>query len=168
METNVEKIVRKYPFVGIPTENNTIYKVEFTVGSNPNDEVTVMDISWDIEGILHRVTKRHYFDLSPEKTRILWMKKDHKTLKKEFDKCNRNYEITDFKHCMKQCDTGGSDGTINWSVRFLSQHDFDIINQIEDQNHKSFMDECGGGYSCEGDKLIHTKKENPEESYSLN
>ena len=129
---------------------------------------TVMDISWEINGMYQRIIKRHFFDLSPEKTCILWMKKDHKTLQKEFRKCNRNYENTDFKHCMKQYDNGGSEVTKNWSVRFLTQHDFETINQIEQQNNKSFMDECGGGYSCEGDKMIHTKKENPEESDSFN
>ena len=71
-----------------------------------------MDISWEIPGFGRRITKRHYFHISPEQTRILWMKKDHKTLQKEFRECKHNYENTNFKMCMKKYDNGGFINTI--------------------------------------------------------
>ncbi len=103
MEVKEVRVVRKRTNC-VRIEDNTVYCAEFRVGSAPEKEGTVMDISW--EGAKHlgglgRTTKRHYLNISPEQTRILWMKKDHKTLKKEFKKCKQNYENTDFKHCMK-------------------------------------------------------------------
>ena len=159
-KTEVVRVPKKWNFAYM-IEDNKIYIAEFRVGSAPEKEGCVMDISWD--SIVSRTTKRHWFNISPEQTRILWMKKDHKTLKKEFKKCKQNYENTDFKHCMKMYENGGCDLSQNWSVRFLSHHDFEIINQIERQNEDRFMEECGGSYHMEGDRLTFTKKESPEE-----
>ena len=163
MEVKEVRIVRKRTNCVMITDNK-VYIAEFRVGSAPEKEGTVMDISWESKGMdLGRITKRHYLNISPEQTRILWMKRDHKTLQKEFKKCKQNFENTDFKHCMKKYEKGGDRITKNWSVRFLSHHDFEIINQIERQNEDRFMEECGGSYRMEGDRLTFTKKESPEE-----
>ena len=165
MEVKEVRVVRKRTNC-VRIEDNTVYCAEFRVGSAPEKEGTVMDISW--EGAKHlgglgRTTKRHYLNISPEQTRILWMKKDHKTLKKEFKKCKQNYENTDFKHCMKMYENGGDKLTRNWSIRFLSEHDFEIINQIERGNEDRFYNECGGGFSMSGHTLQYTKKERPDD-----
>ena len=133
MEVKEVRVVRKRTNC-VRIEDNTVYCAEFRVGSAPEKEGTVMDISW--EGAKHlgglgRTTKRHYLNISPEQTRILWENKDHKTLQKELEKCKGNYENIDFKHCLKMYEKGGDRLTKNWSVRFLSHHDFEIINQIE-------------------------------------
>ena len=148
----------------IRIEDNKMYVAEFAVGSAPEKEGCVMDISWEGNKRLGgTTTKRHWFNISPEQTQILWMKRDYKTLQKEFKKCKQNFERTDFKHCMKQYQNGGCDLTRNWSVRFLSLHDFEIINQIERQNEDRFMEECGGSFQREGDRLTFTKKERPDD-----
>ena len=147
-------------------EDNKMYIAEFRVSSAPEKEGCVMDISWEGNKELGSVcdtTKRHWFNISPEQTRILWMKRDNKTLQKEFKKCKQNFENTDFKHCMKMYENGGCDLTRNWSVRFLSHHDFEIINQIERVNDSRFTKECGGSYQTVGDRLSFTQKDRPEE-----
>ena len=136
-------VVRKRTNCVMITDNK-VYIAEFRVGSAPEKEGTVMDISW--EGAKHlgglgRTTKRHYLNISPEQTRILWENKDHKTLQKELEKCKENYENIDFKHCLKMYEKGGDRLTKNWSVRFLSQHDFEIINQIEREYESRFWEE---------------------------
>ena len=65
----------------------------------------------------------------------------HKTLQKDLEKCKGNYEEIDFKHCMKKYAKGGDRITKNWSVRFLSHHDFEIINQIEREFESKFWEE---------------------------
>ena len=131
MEVKEVRVVRKRTNC-VRIEDNTVYCAEFRVGSAPEKEVTVMDISWEGNKQLGgNTTKRHWFNISPEQTRILWENKDHKTLQKELEKCKENYENIDFKHCLKMYEKGGDRLTKNWSVRFLSQHDFEIINQIE-------------------------------------
>ena len=67
------------------------------------------------------------------------------------------------KKLMKMYENGGDKLTRNWSIRFLSEHDFEIINQIERENDSRFLKECGGSYQMEGDRLTFTKKERPEE-----
>ena len=143
MEVKEVRVVRKRTNC-VRIEDNTVYCAEFRVGSAPEKEGTVMDISW--EGAKHlgglgRTTKRHYLNISPEQTRILWENKDHKTLQKELEKCKENYENIDFKHCLKMYEKGGDRLTKNWSVRFLSQHDFEIINQIEREYESRFREE---------------------------
>ena len=133
MEVKEVRVVRKRTNCVMITDNK-VYIAEFRVGSAPEKEGTVMDISW--EGAKHlgglgRITKRLDLNISPEQTRILWENKDHKTLQKELDKCKENYDNIDFKHCLKMYEKGGDRITKNWSVRFLSHHDFEIINQIE-------------------------------------
>jgi len=133
MEVKEVRVVRKRTNCVMITDNK-VYIAEFRVGSAPEKEGTVMDISW--EGAKHlgglgRITKRLDLNISPEQTRILWENKDHKTLQKELEKCKENYENIDFKHCLKMYEKGGDRLTKNWSVRFLSHHDFEIINQIE-------------------------------------
>ena len=124
-------VVRKRTNCVMITDNK-VYIAEFRVGSAPEKEGTVMDISWESKGMdLGRITKRLYLNISPEQTRNLWENKDHKTLQKELDKCKENYDNIDFKHCLKMYEKGGDRITKNWSVRFLSHHDFEIINQIE-------------------------------------
>ena len=116
----------------IKIEDNKVYCAEFRVGSAPEKEGTVMDISWESKGIdLGRITKRLYLNISPEQTLNLWEMQDHKTLQKDLEECKGNYEKIDFKHCMKKYEKGGDRITKNWSVRFLSHHDFEIITQIE-------------------------------------
>ena len=44
--------------------------------------------------------------ISPEKSRLLWMKKDHKTLQKICNKSG-NYEKINFRQCMKHYENGG-------------------------------------------------------------
>ena len=132
-KTEEVRVVRKRTNCVMITDNK-VYIAEFRVGSAPEKEGTVMDISW--EGAKHleslgRITKRLDLNISPEQTRILWENKDHKTLQKELEKCKENYENIDFKHCLKMYEKGGDRLTKNWSVRFLSHHDFEIINQIE-------------------------------------
>ena len=144
MEKTEEVRVPKKWNSAISIEDNKMYIAEFRVGSAPEKEGTVMDISW--EGAKHlgglgRTTKRHYLNISPEQTRILWENKDHKTLQKELEKCKGNYENIDFKHCLKMYEKGGDRLTKNWSVRFLSQHDFEIINQIEREYESRFWEE---------------------------
>ena len=164
MEKTEEIRVPKKWNSAISIEDNKMYIAEFRVGSAPEKEVTVMDISWEGNKQLGgNTTKRHWFNISPEQTRILWMKKDHKTLKKEFKKCKQNFENTDFKHCMKMYENGGDKLTRNWSIRFLSEHDFEIINQIERGNEDRFYNECGGGFSMSGHTLQYTKKERPDD-----
>ena len=143
MEVKEVRVVRKRTNCVMITDNK-VYIAEFRVGSAPEKEGTVMDISW--EGAKHlgglgRTTKRHYLNISPEQTRILWENKDHKTLQKELEKCKENYENIDFKHCLKMYEKGGDRLTKNWSVRFLSQHDFEIINQIEREYESRFWEE---------------------------
>ena len=143
MEVKEVRVVRKRTNCVMITDNK-VYIAEFRVGSAPEKEGTVMDISW--EGAKHlgglgRTTKRHYLNISPEQTRILWENKDHKTLQKELEKCKGNYENIDFKHCLKMYEKGGDRLTKNWSVRFLSQHDFEIINQIEREYESRFWEE---------------------------
>ena len=143
MEVKEVRVVRKRTNC-VRIEDNTVYCAEFRVGSAPEKEGTVMDISW--EGAKHlgglgRITKRLDLNISPEQTRILWENKDHKTLQKELEKCKENYENIDFKHCLKMYEKGGDRLTKNWSVRFLSQHDFEIINQIEREYESRFWEE---------------------------
>ena len=151
----------------ILVEDNTIHKVEFTVGSSPDKKRTVMDLSWEGYHMGGTITKRYWLDLQPEQTRILWMKRDYKTLQRILKKSEGNYEYIDFKHCMKMYEKGGDKNSKNWTVRFLSEHDFEIINLIEQGNERKFMDECGGSYHSEGHKLLYTKKEKPEEFNDL-
>ena len=126
----------------IKIEDNKVYCAEFRVGSAPEKEGTVMDISWESKGIdLGRITKRLYLNISPEQTRNLWENQDHKTLQKDLEKCKGNYENIDFKHCMKMYAKGGDRITKNWSVRFLSHHDFEIITQIEREYESRFWEE---------------------------
>ena len=126
----------------VRVEDNKVYYAEFKVGSAPEKEGTVMDISWESKGMdLGRITKRFYLNISPEQTRNLWENQDHKTLQKDLEKCKDNYEELDFKHCMKKYAKGGDRITKNWSVRFLSHHDFEIINQIEREFESKFWEE---------------------------
>ena len=134
----VIRVPKKWNFA-YKIENNKIYIADFRVGSAPEKEGCVMDISWD--SMVGRITKRHWFNISPEQTRILWENKDHKTLQKELEKCKENYEYIDFKHCLKMYENGGDRHTKNWSVRFLSQHDFEIINQIEREYESRLWEE---------------------------
>ena len=143
MEVKEVRVVRKRTNCVMITDNK-VYIAEFRVGSAPEKEGTVMDISW--EGAKHlgglgRITKRLDLNISPEQTRILWENKDHKTLQKELEKCKENYENIDFKHCLKMYEKGGDRLTKNWSVRFLSHHDFEIINQIEREYESRFLEE---------------------------
>ena len=135
------KVVRKRTNC-VRVEDNKVYCAEFRVGSAPEKEGTVMDISWESKGMdLGRITKRLYLNISPEQTRNLWENQDHKTLQKDLEECKRNYERIDFKHCMKKYEKGGDRITKNWSVRFLSHHDFEIINQIEREFESKFWEE---------------------------
>jgi len=143
MEVKEVRVVRKRTNCVMITDNK-VYCAEFRVGSAPEKEGTVMDISW--EGAKHlgglgRTTKRHYLNISPEQTRNLWENQDHKTLQKDLEECKGNYERIDFKHCMKKYEKGGDRITKNWSVRFLSHHDFEIINQIEREFERKLLDE---------------------------
>ena len=143
MEVKEVRVVRKRTNCVMITDNK-VYIAEFRVGSAPEKEGTVMDISW--EGAKHlgglgRITKRLDLNISPEQTRILWENQDHKTLQKELDKCKQNYDNIDFKHCLKMYEKGGDRITKNWSVRFLSHHDFEIINQIEREYESRFLEE---------------------------
>ena len=63
---------------------------------------------------------------------------------------------------MKMYENGGGEYSRYWSVRFLSKHDSGIIHQIGNENHDRFMEECGGGYSTEGDRMIFAEKDRPE------
>ena len=72
------------------------------------------------------------------------MNKDFKTLQNIYKNSKDNYEEVDFKHIMKMYEKGGDKYSKNWSVRFLSEHDFEIINMIEQENENKFMDECEG------------------------
>ena len=141
MEVKEVRIVRKRTNCVMITDNK-VYIAEFRVGSAPEKEGTVMDISWESKGIdLGRFTKRNSLNISPEQTRILWENQDHKTLQKELDKSKQNYDNIDFKHCLKMYEKGGDRITKNWSVRFLSHHDFEIINQIEREYESRFLEE---------------------------
>ena len=143
MEVKEVRIVRKRTNCVMITDNK-VYIAEFRVGSAPEKEGTVMDISWEGAkhlGSLGRITKRLDLNISPEQTRILWENKDHKTLQKELEKCKENYENIDFKRCLKMYEKGGDRHTKNWSVRFLSQHDFEIINQIEREYESRLWEE---------------------------
>jgi hypothetical protein len=141
MEVKEVRVVRKRTNC-VRVENNKVYIAEFRVGSAPEKEGTVMDISWESKGIdLGRITKRLYLNISPEQTRNLWENQDHKTLQKDLEECKGNYERIDFKHCMKKYEKGGDRITKNWSVRFLSHHDFEIINQIEREFERKLLDE---------------------------
>ena len=142
-KTEEVRVVRKRTNCVMITDNK-VYIAEFRVGSAPEKEGTVMDISWEGAkhlGSLGRITKRLDLNISPEQTRILWENKDHKTLQKELEKCKENYEYIDFKHCLKMYEKGGDRHTKNWSVRFLSQHDFEIINQIEREYESRLWEE---------------------------
>ena len=142
MEKTEEIRVPKKWNSAISIEDNKMYIAEFRVGSAPEKEGTVMDISWESKGMdLGRITKRLYLNISPEQTRNLWENQDHKTLQKDLEKCKGNYENIDFKHCMKMYAKGGDRITKNWSVRFLSHHDFEIINQIEREFESKFWEE---------------------------
>ena len=142
MEKTEEVRVPKKWNSAISIEDNKMYIAEFRVGSAPEKEGTVMDITWESKGIdLGRFTKRNSLNISPEQTRILWENQDHKTLQKELDKCKENYDNIDFKHCLKMYEKGGDRITKNWSVRFLSHHDFEIINQIEREYESRFLEE---------------------------
>ena len=128
----------------IHVEDNTIYKVEFTVGTSPDKKRTVMDLSWEGRTSPYPISKRYWLDIKPEQARILWMNKDFKTLQNIYKNSKDNYEEVDFKHIMKMYEKGGDKYSKNWSVRFLSEHDFEIINMIEQENENKFMDECEG------------------------
>ena len=141
MEVKEVRVVRKRTNCVMITDNK-VYIAEFRVGSAPEKEGCVMDISWESKGMdLGRITKRIYLNISPEQTRNLWENQDHKTLQKDLEKCKGNYENIDFKHCMKMYAKGGDRITKNWSVRFLSHHDFEIINQIERDFERKLLDE---------------------------
>ena len=128
---------------------------------------TVVDISWELSkefGGMEVKKTIHLMNISPEQSRILWMKRDHKTLQKIYNKSG-NYEDIEFKQCMKMYENGGVEEgrenlTRNWSVRFLSPHDSKIIKHMEYENERKFYEECGGGFSWEDGRIITQKEQN--------
>ena len=146
----------------IPRGEDTKYEVLFNVSTSKEKVESVIEVSYEVS--FHgRQTTRVFLDIPTEQSQILWMKQDHKKLQKLVEK-KRNMYIN-FKKIMEMYSDGGkSSETKNWFVRFLSKHDYEIINQIERENHSSFMDECGGGCSFDEDGvMISTEKERPED-----
>ena len=155
----VKKIDRRGNLI-VPLTQDTKYEVLFHVLTSNEKIESVIEVSYE-GNFSGRQTTRVFLDIPTEQSQILWMKQDHKTLQELVEKKQNMY--IDFKKIMEMYSDGGkSSDTKNWFVRFLSRHDFEIINQIERENHSSFMDECGGGYSSDEDNvMISTHKESP-------